>query len=207
MDETRTPETGSNGALEPKRRKRTGRKRTSFKKAPRPAWPVKGLWETAPAEEKARAHTVCMAILEYWLGKKTKGQVADELSVTPLRVWQLSQLALSGMMAGLLTQPRRRVGPEALDRPRGETPAGLKRRLVDLEKKLARTEDLVRVLRMAPWAASNSESAPKGGSRASSRARSSKKVTSKKGVARAPKADRAPAPGEAAHGGGAGCAG
>jgi len=159
------PETASNQQTEPKRRKRTGRKRTSFKQAPRPAWPVKGLWEAASQEEKQRSHTVCMAILEYWLGKKSKGQVAEELSVTPLRVWQLSQQALSGMMAGLLTQPRRRVSPEALQRPRGETPASLKKRVTELEKQLARTEDLVRVLRMAPWQASSSESAPGSGTR------------------------------------------
>jgi hypothetical protein len=81
--------------------------------------------------------------------------------VTPLRVWQLSQLALSGMMAGLLTQPRRRVGPEALDRPRGEMPAALKRRLVDLEKKLARTENLVRVLSGWPRGRRRTRSRPR----------------------------------------------
>jgi len=150
--------------MEPRRRKRTGRKRTNFKKAPRPAWPVRGLWEAAPAEERARAHATCITILEYWLGKKSKAEVASELGVTPLRVWQLSQLALSGMMAGLLKQPRRRVDRAVFECRTGETPAALKHRVVELEKKLARTEDLVRVLRTAPWASPSSESTSKGGS-------------------------------------------
>ena len=80
----------------------------------RAAWPVRGLWENAPPEEKERAHETCMKILEYWLGKKSKGKVAKELEITPLRVWQLSQQALSGMMAGLLSQPRRRGGRSVL---------------------------------------------------------------------------------------------
>ena len=146
-----------------KRRPRTGRKRSVFHKAPRPAWPVRGLWESAPKEEKERAHTTCMAILAYWLGKKSKSEVAAELEITVLRVWQLSQQALSGMMAGLLKQPRRRVGPEAFERKTGENPSELKQRIVQLEKDLSRTEDLVRVLRMAPWQSASADTPPKGG--------------------------------------------
>ena len=91
-----------------KRRKRSGRKRSSFRVPPKPARPVRALWEQATQEEREKAHTTCMAILEYWLGKKSKEEVASGLSVTPLRVWQLSQQALSGMLAGLLKQPRTR---------------------------------------------------------------------------------------------------
>ena len=78
-------------------RSRRGRKRTLFRTTPPPAWPVRGLWESAPAQEKERAHETCMTILEYWLGKKSKAEVAAELEITPLRVWQLSQQALSGL--------------------------------------------------------------------------------------------------------------
>jgi hypothetical protein len=106
-----------------------------------------------------------MKILEYWLGKKAKAEIASELGVTPLRVWQLSQKALSGMMAGLLPQPRRKVGPEAFEPDPAETPAELKKRIVGLERQLVATEDLVRVLRTAPWLGPIPESSPKGGAR------------------------------------------
>jgi hypothetical protein len=147
------------------RPRRTGRKRTAFKVPARPAWPVRGLWENAPEEEKQRAHETCVKILEYWLGKTSKGEVARQLEVAPLRVWQLSQQALSGMLAGLLTQPRRRVGPEAFEAMGAESPAALKRRITTLEKDLSRTEDLVRVLRTAPWLSPNPESPRKGDSK------------------------------------------
>jgi hypothetical protein len=154
------------------RRTRRVRKRTAFRKIPKPAWPVRGLWEAAPQEEQRRAHEACMKILEYWLGKKAKVEIADELGVTPLRVWQLSQQALSGMMAGLLKQPRRRVGPEAFEPEVIETKAELKRRIAELQRQLVSTEDLVRVLRNAPWLGPAPESTPKGGSK---RGRTTKK--------------------------------
>jgi hypothetical protein len=133
-------------------------------------------------EEKERAHETCMEILEYWLGKKSKGEVARDLSVSLLRVWQLSQQALSGMMAGLLTQPRRRVGPEVFEARPDETRTALKARIAELKTKLERTEDLVRVLRTAPWASPSSDSTPKGGS---SRATKSQRKRSAKRDARA----------------------
>jgi len=158
------PQTNESEPIPTKRRARTGRKRSVFLKAPRPAWPVRGLWEQAPKEEKERAHKTCMLMLEYWLGKKSKGEIAKELEVSPLRVWQLSQQALSGMLAGLLTQPRRRVTKDAFERRTGESREALKKRITTLEKELSRTEDLVRVLRTAPWLSPSSDSPEKGGS-------------------------------------------
>jgi hypothetical protein len=131
---------------------RVSRKRTRFKGCPRPAIAVRGLWEQASTEEKRKAHATCMAILEYWLGKATKGQVAERLEVPPLRVWQLSQQALSGMLAGLLRQPRTRKKVSVPPATPEEDPKLLKRRVVELERKLAHTEDLVRVLKDLPWA-------------------------------------------------------
>ena len=135
MDES-TRNDAMTDASPPKRRARTGRKRTVFKTTPKPAWPVRGLWESAPQAEKEEAHRTCMLILEYWLGKKSKQAVAEELSVTPLRVWQLSQQALSGMLAGLLKQPRKRVGPEAFERGHAESRESLKKRIEALEREI-----------------------------------------------------------------------
>lgn len=181
------------------RRKRTGRKRSVFTKAPKPAWPVRGLWEAAPQELKQEAHATCMLILEYWLGKRDKSQVAKVLEVKPLRVWQLSQMALSGMMAALLPQPRTRVPQSVFEAREGESPAALKRRIVQLEKELARTEDLVRVLRTAPWASSVAESPVKEG-----RKRARKKKATGKRPARGATPARGVAAGGAANPGGAG---
>jgi len=178
------PQSSEPEPIPKKRRVRKGRKRSVFLKTPRPAWPVRGLWEQAPKEEKERAHKTCMLMLEYWLGKKSKAEIAKELEVSPLRVWQLSQQALSGMLAGLLTQPRKRVTPEAFERRAGESREALKKRIATLEKELSRTEDLVRVLRTAPWLSPSSDSPEKGGP---TRAKTRKKKTS---AARSPSSNR-----------------
>ena len=185
----------------PPRRTRMGRKRTVFKCPVNAAWPVRGLWEAAPQAEKERAHEICMELLEYWLGKKDKVEVARDLVVSPLRVWQLSQQALSGMMAGLLTQPRRKVSSEVFEGLPDGTPAALRARVAELEKKLVRTEDLVRVLRTAPWAAASSEATPKGGARRATKTQSKRKAnrrsrTETKSVARDAQAHRSAAASE-----------
>src|SRR5262245_40327811 len=93
-----------------KRRPRAPRplgKRLVFQ-IPKVALPVRGLWEAASEEERQRAHRQGVSILEWWVGRRTREEVGLELGVGSLRVWQLSQSALSGMLAGLLRQPRRR---------------------------------------------------------------------------------------------------
>lgn len=167
MTETpKTPEHGPHPAdstpIPRPKRKRTSRKRVIFRKTPKPAWPVRGLWEEAPQDMKQKAHATCVAILSFWMGKKTKQEVAEELGITPLRVWQLSQSALSGMLAGLLPQPRRKVPQEVFEKPPLGSRTSLEKRVRTLEAELSRTEDLVRVLRMAPWQADGTESTSKG---------------------------------------------
>ena len=145
---------------------------------------MRGLWESAPEEQRQEAHATCMLILEYWLGKRPKEKVAEALGVKPLRVWQLSQMALSGMMAGLLPQPRTRVPKAVFEGKPGETPSALKKRIEALEKELKCTEDMVRVLQMAPWRTKDAESTSKGG-----RKRATKKAGKKKADP-SPRADR-----------------
>ena len=63
MDETpQALESATNPEMPRKRRKRTGRKRTVFNPPAKAAWPVRGLWEAAPDDQKKRAHQACMAI-------------------------------------------------------------------------------------------------------------------------------------------------
>lgn len=187
-----------------------------------------GTWQivkatAAPAEEKQRAHETCMEILEYWLGKKSKAEVAQDLEVSPLRVWQLSQMALSRMMAGLLTQPRRRVDPAIFQGRSDQTRTALKKRIEELERTLARTEDLVRVLRTAPWAAAGSDSPskeePSRAKRVRRKRQSAKKATKRQSQPPSPSqpdasrpagdaaADRSAAPQPKALEGGSGSAG
>jgi hypothetical protein len=126
---------------------------------------VRGLWEQASEEERHRAHQTCMVMLEYWLGKITKQQAAERLSVPALRVWQLSQQALSGMLAGLLKQPRR--GRPSTDRSTpmdpGDDPKVLKKKIAELEHKLKIAEDLIRLFRDLPLAEPPKSESPRSG--------------------------------------------
>lgn len=95
-----------------KSHRRRGRKRLRFE-APSAMPPgVRELWGSAPSEAQQKAHRTCVEILSLWLGRKRREEVASALSIPPLRVWQLSQQALSGMLAGLLKQPRTRCRQE-----------------------------------------------------------------------------------------------
>lgn len=133
------------------RRVRRGRKRMHFKAVARVAQPVRALWDQASEEERQRAHATCGAMIEYWLGKVTREEVATRLQVTPLRVWQLSQQAVSGMTAGLLKQPRpRAVAAEVTARDPAQDPRMLKRRVAELERELKLAQDVVKLLRDLP---------------------------------------------------------
>ena len=152
------------------------------------------LWKQASDEERRRAHLVCVGILEYWLGKKSKGETARELEVPLLRVWQLSQAALSGMLAGLLKQPRAHPGrPPSWSGEPADDPKRLRKRIAELELALSRTEDLVRVLRTAPWTAPNAavdeelSRKPKGAAQRHASTNSSQRTRSKRARARATK--------------------
>jgi len=132
---------------------RRRRKRTHFKIPEHTAIAVRPLWEQASDEERQRAHRYAMAILESWVGRASWDETAERLGLPPVRVHQLSQQAVSGMLAGLLKQPRRRrkVVPSADPVAPEDDPVRLRKRIGELEAKLARTEDLVRVLQEFPW--------------------------------------------------------
>ena len=172
-------------AIEKKpRRRRTGKKRVVFKIPAKPAPAVKELWRQASEEEQQRAHVTCASVLEYGLGKTTKAELAERLDVPLLRVWQLSQLAVSGMLAGLLKQPRGR-GAKRVGGPLNEVKA-LRKENDELREKLCRTEELVRILRDFP---ANRASPP---SVSTDSARGSKSRSKKTPPARKKKAKRAP---------------
>jgi hypothetical protein len=140
--------------LPPMRKKRSkpkvirrGRKRLLFKNLPRPVYPVRALWDAATEEEKSRSHRMCVAILEWWLGKATREEVSKKLSLPSLRVWQLSQQALAGMLAGLLRQPRTRGKVTVtLDGRRTSDLSLLRQETLALKKRLKVAEDVAFVL-------------------------------------------------------------
>lgn len=139
--------TGARGV----RRKRTGKKRAHFKRVPKMPVGVRKLWAAASPEEQEQAHKTCTLLLEYWLGRTSKDKLAQDLGVPTIRVWQLSQQAVAGMVAGLLKQPKAQRGrPRAVE----EDPLGEKRELraenADLQRRLRVAEDLIMLLREMP---------------------------------------------------------
>lgn len=139
------------GAQTGRRRTRTGKKRLKF--GPPAKFPrgVRELWKSATAEEQMRAHRACVQILALWLGKRRREEVARELSIPGLRVWQMSQQALSGMLAGLLHQPRpRRNSTETTMEEKQEDPRTLKKMLAERDQKIADQECLIQLLTSIP---------------------------------------------------------
>lgn len=127
-------------------RARRFRKRR-FSRVPRMPVPVKALWERATEEERKRAHETCALLLELWLGKATRAEAAARLKVAPLRLWQMSQQALAGMVAGCLRQPRARG--KGAD-PGADEPTALRRRLLELEREAQAKDSLIALLREMP---------------------------------------------------------
>lgn len=136
---------GISGAGKPRRR---SGKRLHFRRWPTAPTPVRALWDSASEEERTRAHGACAAILEWWLGRMSRQEVAARLEVGPIRAWQLSQQALAGMAAGLLRQPRARKSTVTL--PPEQDPRALRKRLAQLQKELEVSQSLVELLRGLP---------------------------------------------------------
>jgi hypothetical protein len=148
---TSTSPNASLATEKPPRRPRLSRKRRLSKVPPMPQ-PVKALWDAASDEEKTRAHRLAAVMLQVWLGKMRRAEAAAQLELTPLRVWQLSQQAVAGMVAGLLKQPRARLrqGVAPMSENRDEDPKWLKRKITELERKLKIAEDVIALLREMP---------------------------------------------------------
>ncbi len=133
----------------PQRQTRRYKKRLRFKNPPKPAIAVKELWTQASEADQERAHQQSVAVLSMWLGRKSKSDVAAELGLPGLRVWQLSQMALSGMLAGLLKQPKWRSREQrVMEASNGQDKELRELRLENakLKQQLAEAEQLVSIL-------------------------------------------------------------
>ncbi len=128
-------------------RQRRGRGRRRVGSWVRPVYPIRALYDAASEEERRQAHLLSATILEYWTGVKTKQEVAKALSVPPIRVWQMSQRAATGLVCALLTPPSgKRGAPMATS----DEEKALLKELERLRKENQLQRELIEVLRELP---------------------------------------------------------
>jgi hypothetical protein len=113
----------------------------------RPVYPISAIWAAATPEEQQKARLLCNELLGYWLGHESKAALSRRLQVPQVRVWQMSQRALSGMVAALLRPPTGRRG--AMPRIDPEVKA-LRKRVADLEAETDLQKRLITLLRTMP---------------------------------------------------------
>lgn len=126
---------------------RRRRRRTAVSKWARPVYPIKAIWDAASEEEKAKARGLTSELLGYWLGQQSKTELARQLGVPPIRVWQISQRAVAGMVAALLRPPSGRRGAMPKLDPEVK---GLRKRIAVLEHENELQRRLIRLLRTMP---------------------------------------------------------
>lgn len=131
----------------PARAPRPRRRRTAISKWAQPVYPIKAIWDGATEEERQRARELSTELLGLWLGLQTKEDLAKQLQVPPIRIWQMSQRALAGMVTAMLKPPTGRRG--AMPRQAPEV-RELRTRIAALEKELGVSKRLVALLRSMP---------------------------------------------------------
>lgn len=147
----------------PARKPRTGLKRTRFAVPARMPLPVRALWAGATPQAQEAAHRAATAVLRAWLGKASREEAAEELGLTPLRFWQLSQQAVAGLMAGLLHQPRFRGRVVPGSGLEAESVGVLRRRITSLERELDGARRLIGLLRQLPVPRAAGPASPEAG--------------------------------------------
>lgn len=158
------------------RRTRRGWKRTTFQVPRKMPAPVRALWLGASEEQRARAHTTAATILKTWLGRATREEAAKELGLSSIRLWQLSQQAVCGLVVGCLRQPRFR-GPARSPLPGEEGLGVLRQKISRLERELDGAQRLISLLKDLPGQREVA-SVPEGAQDARRRRRGAGKVSS-----------------------------
>jgi hypothetical protein len=145
-----------------KRSKRAGKRKMGFR-MDTPAFPVRAIWELATETERQEAHKTGVLMLEHWLGRMTRRDLGTKLNLPPLRVWQMSQQALAGMVVGLMAQPKRppKGTPMATEKKiEKDELKTLRKRVADLEQDNRVLKELLDLLKDMP--AQAAATAPKG---------------------------------------------
>lgn len=132
------------------RRERAGLKRLQFQVPAKTPLPVRALWRAASEEERMAAHKTAVAVLSTWLGKMRREEAARTLGLTPIRFWQLSQQAVSGLVAGCLKQPRFRGRVPAGGFYAHEGVGAMRLKIKGLERELEGARRLIEVLKELP---------------------------------------------------------
>jgi hypothetical protein len=83
------------------------------------------------------------------MGHRSKKEIADELKIPPLRIWQLSGQAIAGMTAGLLKQPKMKKGA-LVSVNKEDDPKYLKKKIADLEQTIVSLRFLIDILKEMP---------------------------------------------------------
>ncbi len=113
--------------------------------------PVRALWVTASPEEQARAQETGTALLEMWLGRLSRAEAAKQLGIPLIRLAQLSKQAASGLVAGLLKQPKPRAkAQKALQAAWGPDVKTLQKRVQQLEQETHVQQTLIQLLKAMP---------------------------------------------------------
>lgn len=149
MDTTKQIATtgGTTTETPPTPRTRRGRGRRRVGRWVRPVYPMRAYYDAASEEKQRQAHASAAIILEYWTGVKTKPEAAKALGVPPIRVWQMSQRAATGLVCALLTPPSgKRGAPMATDDEEKAQTKELER----LRKENRLQRELIAVLRELP---------------------------------------------------------
>jgi len=133
------------------RKRRVAKHRKGFK-ITTPPYPVRALWEMAGEEERKKAHELGVLLLEHWLGRLSKKELGEKIGQPPLRVWQLSQQALAGLVVGLLKQPKKPpkgTPPPSMLLPE-DNPKQLRSQILELQRQKQVLEELVDILKELP---------------------------------------------------------
>jgi len=140
-----TTETTTTEGKAPRTRRGRGRRRVG--RWVRPVYPMRAYYDTASEENQRRAHLLAAIILEYWTGVKTKPEAAKALGVPPIRVWQMSQRAATGLVCALLTPPSGKRGAPMAS---SDEESALRKENERLRKENALQKELIAVLRELP---------------------------------------------------------
>jgi len=127
--------------------RRPRRRRAAISKWAQPVYPLKSIWDAASEEERQKARELATELLGLWLGLQSKEELAKRLSVPPIRIWQMGQRAVAGMVVAMLKPPAGRRGPMPRQEP---AVAELRARVATLEKELGISRRLVEILRTMP---------------------------------------------------------
>jgi hypothetical protein len=139
--------TAASATTTPAPRQRRGRGRRRLGRTLRPVYPMRAYWEQVSEEVQRQAHLRAAIILEYWTGVKSKQEAAKALCVPPIRIWQMSQRAATGLVCALLTPPSGKRGPPM---SASEDEKALRKENERLRRENQLQRELIEVLRELP---------------------------------------------------------